>query len=114
MDTFISNWSSQARKGILELIVLASLAEREFYGYELVEHLKARCGLVVSDGTLYAILVRLKNEGIVRQRWETAGSGPARKYYALTKSGHVALQGMRDVWADIIEAVAAASRTREP
>lgn len=104
-DEFLSNWESQARKGTLELVVVAALATKEFYGYELVEHLKARCGMSVSDGTLYAILLRLKNEGLVRHRWEHAASGPARKYYALTKQGVVALAGMRTAWAEITRAV---------
>ncbi len=112
-DEFLSNWGSQARKGSLELIVMASLAEKEFYGYELVEHLKARCGLTVSDGTLYAILLRLKNEGFVRHRWEHTETGPARKYYSLTKTGQSALEGMRVVWADIARAVERAKNAKE-
>ena len=108
-DEFLANWGSQARKGSLELVVMSSLAEKERYGYELVERLKAQCGLVVSDGTLYAILLRLKNEGFVRHRWEHAETGPARKYYALTKTGHAALSGMREIWADIARAVESAT-----
>lgn len=92
---------------------MSSLAEREFYGYELVEHLKVQCGLEVSDGTLYAILLRLKNEGFIRHRWEHAETGPARKYYALTRSGQAALEGMRTVWADIARAVERAKHVKE-
>jgi PadR family transcriptional regulator PadR len=112
-EAFLSNWGSQARKGSLELVVMTSLAEREFYGYELVEHLKAQCGLTVSDGTLYAILLRLKNEGFVRHRWEHAETGPARKYYSLTKTGQSALDGMRAVWAEIAGAVERAKHVKE-
>jgi PadR family transcriptional regulator PadR len=104
-DEFLANWGSQARKGILELVVMSALATREYYGYELVEHLKARCGLEVADGTLYAILLRLKNEGFVRHRWEHAATGPGRKYYALTKGGQMALADMRTIWGDITRAV---------
>jgi PadR family transcriptional regulator PadR len=110
---FLSNWGSQARKGSLELVVMSSLAEREFYGYELVEHLKAQCKLEVSDGTLYAILLRLKNEGFVRHRWEHMETGPARKYYSLTKPGIAALDGMREIWAEIARAVERAKLTKE-
>lgn len=112
-DSFLANWGSQARKGSLELVVMSSLAEKERYGYELVEHLKAACGLEVSDGTLYAILLRLKNEGFVRHRWEHMETGPARKYYSLTKAGHAALGGMREIWADITRAVERAKRSKE-
>jgi PadR family transcriptional regulator PadR len=104
-NEFLVNWGSQARKGILELVVMAALAAREYYGYELVEHLKTRCGLEVADGTLYAILLRLKNEGFVRHRWEHAATGPGRKYYSLTKSGQTALADMRAIWGDIARAV---------
>ena len=110
--SFLANWGSQARKGTLELVVMSAFAEQEFYGYELVERLKARCGLDVSDGTLYAILLRLKNEGFVRHRWEHAETGPARKYYSLTKSGHEALDGMREIWGDIVRAVEQAKNTK--
>jgi len=112
-DEFLANWGSQARKGTLELVVMSALAERERYGYELVEHLKASCGLQVSDGTLYAILLRLKNEGFVRHRWEHMETGPARKYYALTKPGTAALQGMREIWAEITRAVERAKSSKE-
>jgi PadR family transcriptional regulator PadR len=112
-DEFLSNWESQARKGTLELVVMAALATKEFYGYELVEHLKARCGMSIADGTLYAILLRLKNEGFIRHRWEHAETGPARKYYALTKTGQSALEGMRAVWADIARAVERAKHVKE-
>jgi PadR family transcriptional regulator PadR len=112
-DNFLSNWGSQARKGTLELVVMAALAEREFYGYELVERLKSECKLEVSDGTLYAILLRLKNEGFVRHRWEHGETGPGRKYYSLTKTGHAALEGMRAIWTDIVRAVERAKNIKE-
>src|SRR5919107_1382398 len=91
---FLANWDSQARKGVLVLIVMSALATREYYGYELVEHILASTGVEVSDGTLYAILVRLKTEGLVRTRWEAAERGPARKYYTLTADGRAVLGDM--------------------
>lgn len=104
-DQFLANWSSQARKGVLELLIMSVLAEREYYGYELVEHLRARFSLHVSDGTLYAILARIKAEGLVRQRWDHAASGPARKYYALSATGRKLLGAMQETWAEIADAV---------
>ena len=98
---FLANWDSQARKGVLVLIVMSALRKREYYGYELVEHIHAAAGVQVSDGTLYAILVRLKAEGIVRTRWEAAERGPARKYYALTDEGRALLGEMNRAWAEI-------------
>ena len=102
---FLANWDSQARKGVLVLIVMSALSAREYYGYELVEHILAGAGVEVSDGTLYAILVRLKAEGLVRTRWEAAERGPARKYYALTAEGRALLADMKRSWTEIAAGV---------
>lgn len=102
---FLANWDSQARKGVLVLIVMSALSAREYYGYELVEHILAGAGVTVSDGTLYAILIRLKGEGLVRTRWEAAERGPARKYYALTDEGRALLVDMKRSWAEIASGV---------
>lgn len=104
-EQFLANWGSQARKGLLELIVMSALAMREHYGYELVEYIVKRSGVDVSDGTLYAILTRLKAEGLVRTRWEAAERGPARKYYTLTHEGRAVLVEMNHLWAKIADGV---------
>jgi PadR family transcriptional regulator PadR len=102
---FLANWDSQARKGVLVLIVMSALSARDYYGYELVDHILTRAGVQVSDGTLYAILIRLKAEGLVRTRWEAAERGPARKYYALTDEGRALLADMKRAWAEIARGV---------
>lgn len=102
---FLANWDSQARKGVLVLIVMAALSAREHYGYELVDHILTGTGVQVSDGTLYAILVRLKAEGLVRTRWEAAERGPARKFYALTDEGRALLADMKRAWTEIASGV---------
>ena len=102
---FLANWDSQARKGVLVLIIMSALSTREYYGYELVEHILAGTGMEVSDGTLYAILVRLKAEGLVDTRWEAAERGPARKYYALTDYGRALLAAMKHSWTEIARGV---------
>lgn len=104
-DRFLANWVSQARKGVLELLVMSALQEREFYGYELVEHVARQASLSVSDGTLYAILARLDGEGLLKTRWDTATRGPARKYYSLTARGQETLAAMRREWAAIVAGV---------
>lgn len=106
----MANWSSQARKGVLELVIMSALSLREHYGYDLVVHIRTHCGLEVSDGTLYAILARLKAEGFVKHRWEHAASGPARKYYSLTASGVSTLAEMKEVWREIAGAASRAGR----
>ena len=102
---FLANWDSQARKGVLVLIVMSALSTRECYGYELVEHLLSAAAVEISDGTLYAILTRLKAEGLVGTRWEAAERGPARKYYALTGDGLALLSDMKRSWAEIASGV---------
>jgi PadR family transcriptional regulator PadR len=104
---FLRNWESQARKGSLELVVMSALSRSEFYGYQLVEHLREVLGLEVKDGTLYAILIRLENEALVGHRWQHMASGPARKYYSLTKTGAATLAKMRKLWLEIAAAVGA-------
>jgi PadR family transcriptional regulator PadR len=102
---FLPNWDSQARKGVLVLIVMAALSGREYYGYELVEYIHGTAGVQVSDGTLYAILIRLKAEGLLRTRWEPAERGPARKYYGLTGEGRALLADMKRAWGEIASGV---------
>jgi PadR family transcriptional regulator PadR len=109
---FLANWDSQARKGVLVLIVMSALSTREYYGYELVEHILTGAGVQVSDGTLYAILIRLKAEGLVRTRWEAAERGPARKYYALTNDGRALLADMKRSWAEMASGVDAILQDR--
>jgi PadR family transcriptional regulator PadR len=109
---FLANWGSQARKGTLELIVMSALARQERYGYELVERVRERCGLEVNDGTLYAILARLREESLIQHRWVHMSSGPARKYYSLTAGGRRALEDMQRVWAEIVEAVSQAGKIK--
>lgn len=110
--SFLTNWASQTRKGTLELVVMLVLARQERYGYDLVEYIRSECGLEVGDGTLYAILARLKAEGFVKHRWEHMPRGPARKYYMLTDSGRHALEGMKAVWKEIVAAVSRSASAR--
>lgn len=102
---FLANWASQARKGVLELVIMSILAEREYYGYELVARLHSDFRIQVSDGTLYAILNRIKAEGLLKQRWQVGANGPARKYYALSAAGRRLLPPMQDAWREVAGAV---------
>jgi PadR family transcriptional regulator PadR len=97
------NWTVQLRKGFLELSVLAALAGRERYGFELVKSLASIPGFGVGVGTLYPLLSRLRLQGLVKTRLEESSSGPARKYYALTPSGRRTLAAMREHLASLVE-----------
>ena len=102
MDTrFFDNWSTQVRKGMLELCVLNAIQGTSLYGYDIVRKLRDIKGLVISEGTIYPILSRLKREGFVRTTLKESSEGPARKYYELTAKGEKVLSEMNEYWTDI-------------
>jgi PadR family transcriptional regulator PadR len=105
MDDFFDNWTVQVRKGLLELCILTALAEEERYGYELVKTLVGIPGLGVTEGTIYPLLSRLKVAGLVSSRLEESSSGPARKYYAITKEGRRVLSTMDGYLAQLNQGV---------
>lgn len=113
----LKKWSSQIRKGSLEMCLLAVVAHQPRYGFEIVQHLNELSGLAVSEGTLYPLLNRLQNEGLIEAFWQESASGPPRKYYNLTEPGREAFARMRDEWrryAGSVEAVLAASEQEQP
>jgi PadR family transcriptional regulator, regulatory protein PadR len=93
MDTF-DNWTVQLRKGVLELCILNALKEEERYGYDLVKMLVELPALGITEGTIYPLLSRLRVQGLVATRLEESTSGPARKYYTLTKEGKKTVEMM--------------------
>jgi len=93
------SWTSQVRKGFLELCVLNALVAAEQYGYDLVKSLVAVPGVGVTEGTLYPLLSRLRLQGLIESRLVESTGGPARKYYRLTQSGR-AMVGMMNRYFD--------------
>src|SRR5215218_1855637 len=98
---FLANWTTQMRKGLLELCVLAALRGRTLYGYDIVKRLSAVDGLVMGEGTIYPILSRFKKEGLVETTLSESPEGPARKYYQLTAHGRKLLSQMLAAWAQV-------------
>ena len=92
-------WEVQLRKGCLELAVLASLWEGRVYGLEILRHLETVSNLVVSEGTVYPLLTRLKTLGLITSEWVESDAGHPRKYYALTRAGRERALEMARVWA---------------
>ena len=89
---------NQWLRGVLDLCVLALLARRESYGYELAHSLE-RAGLgAIQGGTLYPVLLRLQRTGSVTTRWQEGDGGPARKYYQITESGRDGLTRDGEDW----------------
>jgi PadR family transcriptional regulator PadR len=91
-------WEAQLRKGALEMAALASLWNGKLYGLEIIRFLEVHSRLVLSEGTIYPILNRLKSEGMLASEWVEAEAGHPRKYYELTNSGRNRLQSMAQAW----------------
>jgi len=100
----IENTKAQMRKGVLEYCILSILKSGEAYPSEIIEKLKAG-KLIVVEGTLYPLLTRLKNAGLLDYRWEESKSGPPRKYYRLTEIGDEFLKELETTWDDLVKAV---------
>lgn len=92
------------RKGVLEYCILSILREDDKYASEILETLKDAKMLVV-EGTIYPLLTRLKNAGLLSYRWEESSSGPPRKYYGLTETGKVFLKELNTTWDELRTAV---------
>jgi PadR family transcriptional regulator PadR len=101
----LANWTTQMRKGLLELAVLASLRGRKLYGYDIVKRLAAVGGLVMTEGTVYPILSRFKKDGLVETTLVESPEGPARKYYQLTPRGRRLLADMLGAWAEVRDGI---------
>lgn len=95
---------TQMRKGVLELCILSILSKKDAYPTEIIEKLKDT-KLVVVEGTLYPLLTRLKNTGLLAYRWEESTSGPPRKYYKLTEIGLQYLKELQLSWLELVDAV---------
>jgi len=82
----VENAKAQMRKGVLEYCILSLLKDQELYPSDIIERLK-EAKLIIVEGTLYPLLTRLKNAGVLSYRWQESTSGPPRKYYCLTPEG---------------------------
>ncbi len=93
-------WEAQLRKGCLELAVLAVLAPGRAYGLEILRVLEENSRLVLSEGTIYPILNRLRQDGLVDAEWVDSGTGHPRKYYSLTVKGRQRAAAMASAWLE--------------
>lgn len=100
----LENTQAQMRKGVLEYCILSILKRDDAYVAEILESLKA-AKLIVVEGTIYPLLTRLKNAGLLEYRWEESTGGPPRKYYALTQEGEAFLEALSQTWNDLQFAV---------
>jgi len=93
-------WEAQMRKGCLEMAVLASLWSGRLYGLEILRVLERDSSLVLSEGTIYPILNRLRSEELVQSEWVEAEAGHPRKYYELTTAGRERATRMAETWTE--------------
>lgn len=100
----IENTKAQMRKGVLEFCILSVLRDKEAYTSEILDTLK-KAKLLVVEGTVYPLLTRLKNDGLLDYRWEESNSGPPRKYYGLTEEGNLFLTELNGTWTELSDAV---------
>ena len=91
-------WEVQLRKGCLELAILAALWDGKRYGLEILRRLESDSDLIVSEGTVYPLLSRLKALGLVQSEWVESDAGHPRKYYALTPAGKQRVREMAGMW----------------
>ncbi len=95
----MDKWEVQLRKGCLELAVLGSLWAGKQYGLEILRRLERESELVLSEGTVYPLLSRLKSDGLLESEWVEADAGHARKYYRLTRAGRRRAVQMARLWS---------------
>ena len=100
----LENTKIQMRKGVLEYCILSIIAQQEVYSSEILESLK-EAKLIVVEGTLYPLLTRLKNSGLLSYNWQESTEGPPRKYYQLTQSGELFLEELDASWSDLVNTV---------
>jgi PadR family transcriptional regulator PadR len=91
-------WEVQLRKGCLELAILAALWDGRLYGLEILRRLESDSDLVISEGTAYPLLSRLKSLGFLKSEWVESDAGHPRKYYSLTPAGKQRAQEMAGIW----------------
>lgn len=98
------NVKSQMRKGILEYCILGILNKGDSYASSIISQLK-EAKMIVVEGTLYPLLIRQKNQGLLTYRWEESTQGPPRKYYSITDKGRAQLSDMDSVWREMVETI---------
>jgi len=100
----LENTQSQMRKGILEYCILSIIDQDEIYASDIISQLKD-AELIIVEGTLYPLLTRLKNAGLLKYTWKESVQGPPRKYYSLTENGKIFLKELHGTWSSLSNSV---------
>jgi PadR family transcriptional regulator, regulatory protein PadR len=111
-DISIENVKAQMRKGILEYCIMATLDNGDAYASDIIGKLK-EARMIVVEGTLYPLLTRLKNAGLLNYNWVESTQGPPRKYYSLTAEGQQVLSQLHQSWGDLVHSVSMINQTQK-
>ena len=104
MESTVENSKTQMRRGVLEYSILLALQHGDEYPSSLIQKLKD-ADLIVVEGTLYPLLIRLKNLGLLKYRWEESTQGPPRKYYSITEKGKDQLKELDAAWDELASSI---------
>ena len=100
----IDNLKAQMRKGILEYCILSILSKGDAYASAIINELKDS-EMIIVEGTLYPLLTRQKNQGLLSYRWEESTQGPPRKYYTITDKGYAVLGELDTAWENLVKVI---------
>ena len=107
----IENTKAQMRKGVLEYCILLIFKEEPVYAINVIKSLR-EANMIVVEGTVYPLLTRLKNEGLLTYNWKESTQGPPRKYYEITEKGKNFLEELEGSWLALVSAVGRAKNRR--
>ena len=103
-NTIVENSRTQMRRGVLEYSILLVLRSGDEYASSIIQKLKD-VDIIVVEGTLYPLLIRLKNLGLLSYRWEESPQGPPRKYYMITDKGKQQLEELDSTWQELVRSI---------
>lgn len=104
MEIKLENTKAQMRKGVLEMCVLSIISQKEAYPTDIINKLKDS-ELIIVEGTLYPLLTRLKDAGLLEYTWQESRQGPPRKYYKATPQGKAFLDSLYEAWSKLNQSV---------
>jgi len=104
MESITESNKTQMRRGILEFSILMVLNHADEYASSIIQKLKD-VDIIVAEGTVYPLLARLKNLGMLNYRWEESVQGPPRKYYTITELGKKQLAELEAIWTEMVNGI---------
>jgi len=110
----LKSTKAQMRKGVLEFCILSIIEKGEIYPKDIISILEKSDLKDVKHGTIYPLLTRLKNSGLLGYNWKESPQGPPRKYYHLTEIGQTFLGSLHETWNSLVKAVSKTTTAGQP